>query len=163
MKIVARHLQDEATRRTDQDEKDTFGRSAFNRYYYATFLNVKNALGLFRQEWNSMPHGDVPGVLRGTVRKELNKGRIRAQKTTDQETISACNRAVAATDALAEIMEEGYATRVAADYRPDLRIDFSDKHDFELNTIHVNRASEWPDRARGLITTITTAWKQIDA
>ena len=162
MKIVARHLQEEATRRTDSYEKDTFGRSAFNRYYYATFLSVKNALGSFRAEWNMMPHHDVPGVLRGAVKTELDRARQRAQKLTDHETVTACCKAVAAADALAQIMEEGYATRVTADYRPELRVDFANQYDFVLNTVRVKRASEWPERARVLIATITSAWRQIN-
>lgn len=162
MKIVARHLQEEASRRINNDEKDTFGRSAFNRYYYATFLSVKNALGSFRHEWHAMPHGNVPQVLRGEVLKEISKGRARAQKAVDHETVNACNRAVAATNALAQLMEDGYATRVTADYRPDLRVDFSNRFDFKLNFIHVNHASEWPERASGLIRIITIAWRQIN-
>ena len=108
-----------------------------------------------------MPHKDVPEVLRGAVKKEIQAGRSKAQKASDQDTVLVCNKAVAATEELAELMEKGYATRVTADYNPQIRIDFSDRHDFELNTVHVKRASEWPDKAQGLIKTISVAWRQL--
>lgn len=162
MKTVARHLQEEAIRRTNNhDERDTFGRSAFNRYYYATFLNVKNALGSFKSDWNTIGHSKVPEVLRGKVNRELTAGRSRALKTNDHDTVAACSRAVTAANQLADLMEAAYATRVAADYQPEIKIDFSNLYDFELNTVHVKRASEWPDKAGGLIRTITLAWKQL--
>ena len=42
MKIVGHHLQQEAIRRTSDAEKDVFGRSSYNRYYYAAFLTARS-------------------------------------------------------------------------------------------------------------------------
>lgn len=163
MEIVAQYLQQEALTRTDVTDRDYFGRSAFNRYYYATFLQVKAGLGSLRTEWATMAHAGIPEVLRGTVQRELKQGRYRAQRASDTEVVALCSRALAAVSALADLMERGYATRVAADYHPEIPVDFSSGPDFKLNTIAVVDARTWPSRARVLVGTITSAWKQVNA
>lgn len=161
MEIVAQHLQREASQR-NLGERDVFGRSAFNRYYYATFLDVKSVLGELRKEWGNIAHATIPNVLRGTVKEELKRGRSRAQKASDSETVELCGRAIAAASELATLMERGYATRVTADYYPNIKIDFSNLFDFQLNTVKVKDASVWPNKARTLAKTILSAWKQIN-
>ena len=162
MKIVARHLREEATRRQNVEEKDIFGRSAFNRYYYATYLNVKRGLGKCKLEWGRLAHGAIPDVLRGQVKTAFSKGMMTAKKTHDIETISSCSKALHAVDVLADIMENGYATRVTADYQPETRVDFSDEKNFKLNTVDVDKAADWSGKANGLIGTIEVAWRQIN-
>jgi hypothetical protein len=163
MQIVGQYLQQEALIQTMATDRDFFGRSAFNRYYYATFLQVKTGLGSLRTEWSTMAHADIPGVLRGTVQRELKQGRMRAQKTADKEVITLCSRALAAVADLADLMEKGYATRVTADYHPEISVDFSSGVDFKLNTIAVGAAKTWPSRAAVLVGAITSAWKQLNA
>jgi hypothetical protein len=144
-------------------ERDYFGRSAFNRYYYATFLQVKTGLGGLRVEWSTMAHAGIPEVLRGTVQRELKQGRTRAQRASDQEVVALCSRALAAVADLAKLMEKGYATRVTADYHPEIPVDFSGGQSFKLNTIGVDDARAWPNRAQVLVGAITSAWKQVNA
>lgn len=86
MEVVALHLQNVASTRSDPVERDLFGRSAFNRYYYASYHNVKYVLGILKSEWGGIPHGDIPDVLVGQVKKKLVKGRERAQRSSDNET-----------------------------------------------------------------------------
>ena len=45
MKIVGEKLERWALEQKAVDEKDLFGRSAFNRYYYAVFLLTREMLG----------------------------------------------------------------------------------------------------------------------
>lgn len=161
MEVVAHHLQSEASTRLNSVERDHFGRSAFNRYYYATYLDVKDGLGSLRAEWGGIPHGDVPHVLVGAVKKALAKGRERAQRASDSDTVELCNRAVSATHVLSEMMTNGYATRVAADYHPEVKIDFADAFDFTLNFVRVKEAADWPNKARMLLKSITFAWRQV--
>lgn len=161
MEIVAHHLQNVASTRPDPIERDLFGRSAFNRYYYATYLDVKEVLGSLKAEWGGIPHGDVPNVLVGAVKKALIKGRDRAQRASDPETAELCSRAVHATHLLSEMMTNGYATRVAADYHPEVKIDFADAYNFTLNFVRVKDAADWPGKARLMLRTITVAWRQV--
>lgn len=164
MEIVAQHLQREAVTRTLPLERDLFGRSAFNRYYYATFLEVKSSLAKLRPQWaGELAHAAVSEVLRGTVKKELTKGRNTAQKMDDAEVVSLCQKALSATESLARIMDEGRATRVAADYRPEIPIEFFTASGFRLNTVEVKTAQTWPHKARILLVTISSAWQQVHA
>lgn len=162
MEVVAQHLQQVALARTDPGDRDHFGRSAFNRYYYATFLQVKAGLGSLDSDWSTIAHADIPGVLRGSVQRELKLGRTRAQRTNDAELVRLCSKALSAASDLAILMEKGYATRVAADYHPEILVDFSSQPSFRLNTVPVEDAHGWPYRARVLIGTITSAWKQVN-
>lgn len=101
-------------------------------------------------------------MLVGQVKRKLIKGRVRAQRSSDNETANLCSRAVHATHELSKLMIECYATRVAADYNPAIRIDFSDAYDFKLNLVRVKDAADWPGKARAFSLTILAAWRQVD-
>jgi hypothetical protein len=163
MDTVAQHLRTEAIKRTNVHEKDVFGRSAFNRYYYATYLLVKAKFASFRVEWAELSHAQIPDMLRKTIKTTLTKGRQRAQKADDIDVFQLCQRAISAAEDLARLMEEGRATRVVADYHPDLLVDFSVGTGYELNTVSVQKAQTWPSKAHGYLSTISSAWKQLNA
>ena len=74
-----------------------------------------------------------------------------------------CSDAISAAKGLASLLEEGYATRVTADYFPDIPIDFLSKNEFKLNAITVSHAHSWPPKASGFVATLERAWRQIDA
>jgi len=120
-------------------------------------------LGSLRREWDTISHADVPQLLRGTIKTELSNGRKKAYKADDAETIEVCSRAITAVLELANLMEEGYATRVTADYTPTILVDFSSLHNFKLNTVFVKQAASWPVKARLLCATIAVAWNQTNA
>lgn len=162
MEVVGLHLRTIASTRPHPAERDLFARSAFNRYYYASYLDVKTVLGTMKVEWGGIPHGDVPSVLVGAVKKALLKGRERAQRASDHDTAELCSRAVHAAHELSRMMTKGYATRVAADYNPEIKIDFTDAYDFTLNLVRVKDAADWPSKARIFLRTIFAAWKQVN-
>lgn len=164
MEIVAQHLQREAFARQTPHERDLFGRSAFNRYYYATFLDVKVRLAKLRPEWGGrIAHRDVPEALRGAVVRELACGRRRAEKADDLEVVYLCQNAKHAARSLAQLMDESRETRVAADYALDIPVLFSTVSNFSLNTVNVQTAQSWPHKARGFMMVIESAWRQIHA
>lgn len=163
MEVVARHLQQEAIKRSIAAEQDYFGRSAFNRYYYATFLEVKQVLGSLRPEWaGNLAHASIPEMLRGRVVDELKRGRRQAQRLSDWEVASLCEKGIAAAIDLARLMEEGRAIRTTADYHPEVRVEFSGKIGFKLNAVSVEMAQAWPHRARAFLEVTANAWRQID-
>jgi hypothetical protein len=162
MKKVASFLEKEALSRLSEGDGDAFGRTAFNRYYYATFLLVRDALRSFRSEWTETPHASVPEILRGTIVKELKKGRRHAEKNEDKPTSSMCYDAIKASEALADLMDKGRRVRVTADYNPEIPIDFTKVGDFKLNAVNVTEARDWPCKSESLILTIKLAWKQIN-
>ncbi|XHS78108.1 hypothetical protein ACFJGW_20660 [Burkholderiaceae bacterium UC74_6] len=164
MEIVARHLQQEAIRRGPADAADLFGRSAFNRYYYATFLEVKGGLGALRDEWTrNIAHADLPQILRGQVKKQLAAGKRKAMRADDYKSAGICASADSAAEDLAKLLDAGRATRVTADYHPEIPVDFASAPDFQLDTVGVQAAQTWPHRARGYLQVISNAWRQIHA
>ena len=161
MEDVAHHLHQEALRRPTEAQRDSFGRSAFNRFYYAAFLPVSKTLRSLRPEWAGIPHKEIPGLMRGKILTALKKGRQQAIRVGDRETAAACARAISLCHELADLMKTGYAVRVTADYEADVAVDFSSGNDFRLATVAVSTAKQWPSRATAYAQTIESAWKQI--
>jgi len=164
MEVVASHLQEEAVRRSPGPDADQFARSAFNRYYYATFLEVKAKLATLRPEWaNEMQHAAMPEILRGKVKAALTAGRNKATRADDRKIAQLCQDACRAAAEVAKLLDEGRVTRVTADYHPDIPVDFIHSPDFELNKVGVKVARHWPQRARVQMSLIGNAWRQIHA
>ncbi|TWT20326.1 hypothetical protein FQY83_11390 [Luteimonas marina] len=163
MELVAVHLQTEAVSRSSGEEKDLFGRSSYNRYYYATFLCVRGLLRRLNAEWADLPHAAYPELLRGKVKKALQKGRASAQKTGDADVVRACNRACSAVLSLAKLMTESSATRVTADYYPEVPIQFSGVDRFSLRSVDITTAHSWLTEAQTYTMAIEEAWNQINA
>ena len=161
MEDVAHHLQQEALVRLTAAQRDSFARSAFNRFYYAAFLSVSRTLRLLRPEWAGIPHKNIPDLIHGTILTALKKGQRQALRVGDQETAEACGRAISLCHDLADLMKTGYAVRVTADYEADVAVDFSSGIDFRLATVKVSTAKQWPRRATAYAQTIQSAWNQI--
>lgn len=82
MQEVAHYLQMKA-HATTGPERDLFARSAYNRYYYACFLEMRSAVTEMRPEWARSPHKSYPELLSGSVTKTLKTERKKAQRIED--------------------------------------------------------------------------------
>lgn len=162
MEEVGNYLQREAIQRTDPHQRDQFGRSAFNRFYYATFIPLSVALSNMKPEWGRLPHNNVPGVLRESVIKGLKEGVKRANRVGDYDTVNVCSRAINYCHQLANLMESGYAIRVIADYNSAVPVDFTSGEDFRLASVPVSAAKQWPGKAAAYVEAISNAWRQIN-
>lgn len=163
MESVARHLQVQALRNhKDGGDDDIFARSAYNRYYYATFLIVRSSLSSINHSWSSIAHKSYPDVLGLTIPKQLAKGRQKALSLNDMKLVTDCQSAIAAAKSLAAIMKSGSAVRVLADYEPEVKIDFQDEERFALGGVSITEAHQWPTRAKNLSAAIVATWKQIN-
>lgn len=163
METVALFLQTEAKRYpADSRDFDLFGRSSFNRYYYAVYLEVRAMLGSLNGTWGTMPHAGIPDLLTGQVRAQIKQRQKRAAKLGDNDAIQICIRGVASTYELADLMKTAYATRVTADYYPDIAIQTDDDGRFRLNQIAVTVAHDWLARAREHGRRIRRAWTLAD-
>lgn len=162
MEVVAQHLKGHTVTLAAGEDRDQFGRSAFNRFYYSAYLTVKRELGAVI---STLPrdHAGIPNFLRTTVKKELAEGTRRARRAEDAELVDICARAKSAAIELADLMEQGYSTRVLADYFPEKPVNFSGLPNFELNNVSVEHAQTWPHRARVFARSIVDAWRQIGA
>jgi hypothetical protein len=161
MEVVARYLVSEVQRINVPADRDQFGRSAFNRFYYAAFLLVRTELKPVVGSWPNS-HSGIPPWLRGSVLKELNRGVRLAERIDDEELRHQCESAKAAAIDLSRLMENSYSVRVVADYDPEIPVEFGNHGEFQLNTIKVAEAQAWPHRARTFARAIALAWRQIN-
>lgn len=161
MQRVGIHLQVQALVKVDAQERDYFGRSAYNRYYYATFNCAKLLVTQLDAKWAKTPHAVFPSLLATTIVSELEKGRSQAAKLGDFQLVTLCNQAKASSHALAKLMTEAYAVRVIADYSLETAIVFGTGQRFELNRIDITDAHQWPSKAAALSKVIADAWKQV--
>lgn len=160
--VVAHHLQIHAISITDSQARDLFGRSSYNRYYYATFLLVRSTLVQMRPEWGRAAHASIPEILTTSICRVLNQGRVRARKLGDMEMERRCHRAIKAARDLAHLMHESSATRVVADYQPEITVNFLHASRFSLNNVEITDAHQWPDRAAAWLHEIYGTWVQIN-
>lgn len=72
MKIVGEKLSDWAVAEKDDGHVDLFGRSAFNRYYYSTFLITRELLRSLDPKWGTAAHKNIPEILRDSLKKKLS-------------------------------------------------------------------------------------------
>lgn len=162
MENVAHHLKHEVFKQTDSSEKECFGRSAFNRYYYAIFLEVKDTLLKANPDWKRKAHAEYPILLEIEIQKILKTGRVKAIKLGDQDTVNLCSRAISSTLSLAKLLKKGYSVRVAADYRhEEIPLEFFGTDSFSLNTTKIEDAGEWLHKAKFHLSSISNAWKAI--
>ncbi len=136
---------------------DQFGRSAFNRYYYAVFLIVRELILEFNPTWGGT-HSSIPAMLTGSVKREIKSFQAKAQRTNDAEAIALCSKAVAALAALASMIKTANAVRVTADYNPDIKISGVGSDRFSLGAIDITDAHAWTGQARSLSQVIRRAW-----
>jgi len=143
MYSVALYLQKAAIVHGDAKEKDLFGRSAFNRYYYDLFINVRQTLKTSNNDWARLPHKSMPELLRGSVQKKVRNIRKQARKISDMQLISRCERLVSFNENLASTLERANGVRKIADYEPDKPVIFHRDERFKLNGISINDAHAW--------------------
>lgn len=86
MQIVAQQLEFWAKEKDKETERDLFGRSAFNRYYYAAFLVTREMLGALRPTWRHTAHAAIPELLEAGLKKRLI-GQIRRSRAKNLITV----------------------------------------------------------------------------
>jgi hypothetical protein len=80
MRVVADRLADWAASEADADNADLFGRSAFNRYYYAAYLITREMLRKLDPKWAASGHRQIPDLLQKTVTKKARQSIKNAEK-----------------------------------------------------------------------------------
>lgn len=138
---------------------DVFGRSAFNRYYYASYLIARGMLGQLDQKWARTSHKAIPDLLKQTVARKIRNavqqqsGKLITMRKAKQMRIDANN----AVGALASLLTSAYAVRCIADYDPNHRIQIENST-FSLFSHSNHEASGWPKRAEIHCKTILRIW-----
>lgn len=157
MKIVGDQLAIWALAQTEDDKKDLFGRSAFNRYYYAAFLSTRQMLGEFEPKWQRTAHRNIPDLLKGKLKQEL-KSAIDKGILTRGKDMQIINQHNSSINALADLLEQAYQVRISADYEPEVRIQQTNKV-ISLSGHTLTSAEGWPGRAALYCKTIRNARK----
>lgn len=159
MERVARHLQTEAhALRSQPEEFDLFGRSAFNRYYYAAFLIARKLMRDLNPDWQG-GHSSLPGELTGSVLTQVRAAAKAARRVGDHQAEAICKTAMSALHDLASLLRDGYSVRVIADYRPEIAIMPDVGERFTLDRTNINSAHTWPGKARAYVAAIERARK----
>jgi hypothetical protein len=161
--LVGERLHSIARSVTTAEEVDSFGRSALNRYYYATFLIVRHALGDMRPEWATRKHSEIPELLDTKVveafRRRLSAvRRVGAVPTTMLEQWQ--HTAIRAAKELSSLFEEARTIRVIADYYPETRME-DQGGALVLASCKVSRAHHWPLNARHLSSDLLAVWRDL--
>ena len=161
METVARHLENEALARLgNQVEYDEFGRSAFNRYYYAAFLEVREMMRHFDHKWFGS-HGSLPDELIGSVKRRFSQAKSRAFKIGDKGLESRCQYAIHHLHELSDLMRKIYGIRVVADYQPETLILISGGS-LSLAAVEIGVAKHWASDVRSHAGHIVPVWNEIN-
>jgi hypothetical protein len=161
MIVVANKLSELALQRNNTDF-DVFGRSAFNRYYYASYLITREMLGQLEPAWARTPHKGIPDLLNQTIAKKIRNaaqqqsGKLISMHDAKQIRIDAN---VSVGD-LATLLTSAYTVRCIADYDPDQRIHIANSS-FTLFSHTNHEASQWPKRATIHSKTILRIWRNL--
>lgn len=162
MQEVAHHLQKTAHSMVGV-ERDAFARSAYNRYYYACYLEIRVAFREMSAEWGRSAHSNFPAILRSSIPKCLKSGKREANRVGDAELERRISQALRGCAELASIIEKANGARIIADYSPEIGVGFNGSSRFSLNGVEITEAHEWYDRVKLLVSQILSAWRQINA
>lgn len=158
---VADHLATYAKSLDPAQNADACGRSAFNRYYYASYLAVRELLGRLDAAWATQPHSGIPELLEKALVKRL---KAQAKRLVDQGLLThskeqvLMNQAKQASGEIASLLRSAYAVRVAADYEPNQHVSF-EKSGFTLLGHSDAEARQWRariEREKGKLISIST-------
>lgn len=141
--FVGTTLSDEAKKRKG-DLADAFGRSAFNRYYYAAYLEVRSLLLTFNSRWR-INHDEAPNYLRKNLQKifreEINRQQKR-QVITHAEGMKISSAVLKSASIIAQDLEVAYKVRAISDYEPEELVTF-DQTTFHLDSHSEVEAKGW--------------------
>ncbi len=162
LKIVGEKLESIAISETDPVKKDLFGRSAFNRFYYAAFLEVRKMLGELAPKWKRTGHSDIPKLLVKSVRKPVInalKKSLEEDVITKEEFEKLESELLNSTTDLANLLRHAYDVRKTADYDPEKLIEVNGKV-ISLNSIKLTTAIFWSNKSISYCKSIKKVWKE---
>jgi hypothetical protein len=165
MKIVGDHLADVArkSKASDKIGFDLFGRSAYNRYYYAVFLHVRMVLRTMDSKWAAPRHKDVPTIFRGKVVKRVEEQIEKLEKSNLIEPDQAkrmFSLAATAADELSMLLDSAREVRKVADYEPEIPVT-REGPVIKLGDCKLDTARNWKQRAETQGKTILYVYGQL--
>ena len=162
MQIVGDELQRLALATYDPLNFDLLGRSAFNRYYYATFLITRKTLAIMQSNWKGTAHAEIPNLLENALRKPVSarlKNQIRLGLIDEGDKSRILTNINIAGCELAQLLRHAYHARILADYEPEIPLMKQDDM-IMLDSYKLTTAREWPNRAEILCKRLLKSWKE---
>lgn len=163
MKVVGDKLREWAIREHNDNDADAFGRSAFNRYYYSSYLITRDMLKSLNPEWAKASHGNIPTILTEAITSRVRQAIKIAERARliDPRTSSTSRQSLnVAVAELSNLLSMAYSIRVTADYEPEFRV-VRAGNSMELNNCSLESAKSWPDKAALLSKTILKVWYEL--
>ncbi|MGX9275231.1 hypothetical protein ACWXWK_19285 [Pantoea ananatis] len=147
---VADHLAKQANSVHGKDEANlllagAFGRTAYNRYYYACYLDIRMFVAGINAGWGSLNHSEVPSFLTGAVNKKISQELARSEKLgmmTKGALQSKKSLVHTSLSQMASVMSKAYTIRCTVDYEPDISVEF-DKNTFLIDDTPIASARDW--------------------
>ena len=162
MKRVGDLLKNETGRVRDASFRDVLARSAFNRYYYASYLKVRDLLGKISPKDRTARHKAIPAILKRlsrNIRRSVRKS-LAARGTgwpSSERELSNVSRFL---NEYADLLTRSYGVRCVADYHPELKIT-EKTGSILLDNTTLSEAQNWPQRADSLSGAITKICRQL--
>jgi hypothetical protein len=163
MQVVGAHLAEVALSiqgRTPDD--DLYARSAFNRYYYASFLASRKLIAETMGTKN-LPHAAIPAHLKGEFRKTFRR-QIQSRFKSGALSVSHHSRMLTDlsqnTQLLGKLLEDAYSVRVLADYEPDVPVEIKD-NTFRLGISTLASAGHWAGTTEMYCRNLRQIWKDL--
>lgn len=163
MKIVADKLKELALASSTDHEIDQYGRSAFNRYYYAVYLIVRSKLMDINPRWARSPHKNIPDILTKSVYSHARDQAMkleRAGQLTQREKSDLIRSIKICADELSKILQSAYEARLIADYSPEEKVRRV-ANNLELSIYKIGSAQGWPKRAERNAGQLAAKWRQL--
>ena len=136
------------------DDADLYGRSAFNRYYYAAYLSTRELLKQLDDTWARTGHKSIPELLEGSV---VNRLKAVARKQGNPQAI---NSAYRAASEIANVLRTAYEVRIVADYQPDTLVVFH-ANTFKLVNHSAAEAERWASRVEAPKGTLLRLYREL--
>jgi hypothetical protein len=163
MQVVGDHLSAFAISIRGNDPADgLFARSAFNRYYYATFLKSRQLI-IDTNGPKALNHSALPDYLDGHFKKTLVQ-QIRAGFRS--RLLSSADRSRLLHDLrrntllLRQLLMTAYRIRVLADYEPDFPLD-TKNNTYTLGSATLSEAGKWAGHAEIYCRNLHSIWKDL--
>lgn len=163
MRVVGDRLAEWAAKEKKPESSDVYSRSAFNRYYYATYLLTREMLKELQSSWAKSGHKQIPEILENALLEKSRRTIKNASKSgmiSHSEASRFRNSIDSAVSDLSALLRVAYSVRVIADYSPEVRVT-RERGNFRLGSHSLNSACRWPDRASIAIARILRAWKEL--
>ena len=163
MKTVADKLAELAIGEKNENTADAFGRSAFNRYYYASYLVTRQMLKDLNTSWASTGHSKIPELLENRIIKRIRteiKNQNRAGLIPHNEAERLKYISISAISELTNVLRTAYSARVTADYNPEIRV-VRDGHNMKLRDDTLDSAQKWVKRVSQFTKSLLKVWSHL--